>query len=199
MALSHSIQPIARAHTFGLFVRENWIEVSRGLLELFATPDDEPQLAAVLAHEMAHHEKGHCIVDNWLRLFGRVAFVGDGFVRTLVDSFGHEIEADRVALGDFHADADELVRCLWRIHHVSAAYAETAMVAATGLEMLPRSFSMYAQALVDGPQVLSHRKRWYLSFACFVNYYTGGDRTAYWHPCLDERRRHLLESASDNT
>jgi Zn-dependent protease with chaperone function len=188
--------PGAWAHSFGFVRRKNWIEVSRGLLELLNKPEDEPQLSAVLAHEMAHLVAGHGLADVVLRYVGRFTFVGDGFVRAMQDSFGHESKADEIAISTLKASPVALKRCLWRLRSVAAANVEAILLEGVGSATSSALLPPYSTLVKKGFGTLPFRVKWRMAFQHFLAYYFGTDKTAYWHPAVNDRveRIRVLEA-----
>jgi len=179
--------PGARAHRFGLFKRSHWIEVSSGAMRLLQAPERVLELEALLAHELGHHKAGHCLSDTLFRFLGRLTFVGDGFVRTLLNTSDWEVKADEIAVRQCGVDPLAFKHLLWRMGNVLGADVESSLLTASGLDALPIPRSDYAKYLLEGPKALAFRKRWALAWKCYLNYYTGRDRTAYWHPVTKSR------------
>ena len=180
--------PGAWAYAYGPFGKSICNEVSREALNLFRHEKDSPQLEAIVAHELAHLKAKHSYTDTLLRYVGRFTFVGDGFVRAIENTYGYEIEADEIAIRDFGVDPTVLRHALWRIRNVMAASGEFVTEIAEGTPLL---FRNYAQYLAEPANSLSFVKQWRLAIKAFLDYYLGRDRTAYWHPSLDDRVEHL--------
>ena len=186
------------ADRFGLLRSEAWIKVSEGTLATFDREGREAQLEALLAHEFAHLVARDCRIDNVLRFMGRVTFVGDGFVRSLQDTFGNEQRADMKAVESFGAAPDALIKGLWLMRNAREAAIGDYVSAPGGLALSPRTHREAMWILEHGIESLGLLRRWGLSARCLWNYYTGADSAAYWHPAIDERVARLREMARAN-
>jgi len=183
--------PGAWAYRFGFFRSEHWIEVSEGLVALFQKENDESQLSAILAHEFAHHMRGHCRMDFWLLLWGRITFVGDGFVRAFQDTYGHELAADACAITELGAEPEMLRRALLRAKHMAAALAGIDKATADHIGILP-SNGATAELRSKTPRRGISVLRCFADYLrMFARHYTGADRMGYWHPSTQDRLSRL--------
>lgn len=178
---------------FNLRDPDRFVIVTQGALIDF----DEPELDAVLAHELVHLREGHCRKRNLLRWLGRLTFVGDGFVLALQDSFGYEKEADRLLLEEGWATPEALAGCLKIMKNAAfgyqcsrifgfapAAAEEDRPAKPTPEDELRKDWSK----LVTGEEIdLPFRRRWRLSWYVFRQQYFAADKLHYWHPTFNER------------
>jgi Zn-dependent protease with chaperone function len=173
--------PMARARSIGILFRRCVIEVTTGCLH--SLKSDE--LDALLAHELAHYVAKHCMLDDTLRLFGRLTFFGDGFVRILEDTFGYELKADQLALELFDIRPDALKRCLLKLRSSKAAKH---LMRLSGIAISSGSASKNREAgsLLLG-QDLGYRGRIRLGLRLYFEQYVGIWHSGYWHPSLDFR------------
>lgn len=166
LVIAPSLEPTACAYEFGIRRRKQIIEVSQGLVNLL----DPAELKAVLAHELAHIVCGHARRHWFLQLAGRLTFVGDSFVGALEDSFGYELEADRVAVKRFGVQADDLRRA-----------------------MLKMQIALTVGSLDPEERVHDERPRqgalraWRRSVEVWMRLWQGCSPVSYWHPALRER------------
>ena len=160
--------------------RRQWfIEVTEGAVAELA-PDE---LEALLAHELAHLRCGHVLAYDLLRWVGRLAFLGDGFCRGLLDSFGWELRADReaaLALGDRR---QALIHCLWRIAAVNPAVPSLGGPEGLGIDAPAES----AGAGDPGDAVVPGWSGLRIAWRRFLRQYAFGSTLEYWHPSSDER------------
>jgi Zn-dependent protease with chaperone function len=187
----------AYSHVFGLLGRERFLEISGGALRHLG----DEELRALIAHELAHHLRGHLATHNRLRWLGRLTFVGDGFVRALLDSFGYETEADRVAVRELGARPEALLRCLWKIRSVNRFAGQGSRRIPDGLPAaLVRPLETsgdWRKLLSEELQRLSLAQRWRLAWRLFLRQYFVPMPLHYWHPGHGDREaalRAMMES-----
>ena len=197
------------ATVFGLWPAERFIEISSDCLDVL----DDDELAALVAHELAHHLEGHCRRDQLLRWLGRLTLVGDGFVLALQDSWGYERRADLAAVEKVGISGKILGRSLVKLRHARAAAhlagAERGTAARPlGFPALPEPSrdqeesepDDLARLLDGGPSALGLKERWRLAWKLFRRQYFRAMDLHYWHPGMKERTRALLASgAGDRT
>jgi Zn-dependent protease with chaperone function len=176
----------AFAHRFA-WPRRRWIiQVSEGALE-HLTPEE---LEALLAHELAHLRRGHVLCHDLILWCGRVAFLGDGFCRGLLNSFGWESIADREAARILGSRKQALVRCIWKI-----AANNPRLDFSTGAEGLGIEAASSVSRPGDcGPDDAANRSfwlRWRFLWCRFLQQYLGGSELHYWHPTPDERAERI--------
>lgn len=181
----------AYSHAFGLFGQERFIEISEGALRHLT----DEELRALIAHELVHQRRRHMQTHNRLRWLGRLTFVGDGFVRALLDSFGDEAEADRAAVSELGASPQALLHCLWKIRTVKDFVHRKGREIRDGL---PASLERPLEASGDWRTLLSEelkqltwKKRWRLAWRLFVWQYSVPMDLHYWHPALGDREAAL--------
>jgi len=187
----------AYSHAFGLFGQERFLEISEGALRHLT----DEELRALIAHEMVHQRRRHVQTHNRLRWLGRLTFVGDGFVRALLDSFGDEVEADRAAVLKVGVPAEALLHCLWKIQNVNRFARQKDR---TILEGLPASLERPLQASGDWRKLLTEeltrltrKERWHWAWRLFVWQYFVPMDLNYWHPGRGDREaalRTLMEA-----
>ncbi|MFP3938993.1 MAG: M48 family metalloprotease [Thermoanaerobaculia bacterium] len=184
----------AIAHRFA-WPRRRWIvEVSTGAVEGLA-PDE---LEALVAHELAHLRHGHVLIRDLVLWVGRAAFVGDGFCRALLNSFGWEAEADREAARMLRERRRALVRCLWRVRDLNSL--ETDGSWPPGARDRGRTEGSNGAGGPAGggtggetggdasPGGGAYRPvRWRDVWEGFLQHYLGSSALDYWHPVTDER------------
>jgi len=165
----------AEAYRFGGLRPERFVTVAKDTVELLS-PD---RLAAVIAHEVAHHALGHLGRDAILRWLGRLTFVGDGFVRSLQDGFGHELRADARAI-DLGADPGDLAAALKALRQRTAEGERKRQ--GTGHSALPHGG---VPAAIEIPWRERLRLKWWV----YRDAYRGADDLTlhYYHPVLDLR------------
>ena len=181
LVLSHSAFPAATAQRIGFLTGRTAIELSTGCLGILQADE----LDAVLAHELAHCLARHCLVDDIARFLGRCTFVGDGFARMLQDSFGYEVQADRLAVDGFGIRPEALKRCLWKYRSV------VAVKQIEWLSGLPMSSAGSPDntdpAMVFDYRSLSRPRRLWLGLGIFLAQYLGKSYSGYWHPSVEHR------------
>ena len=187
------VVPMARAQRIGILHRRNVIEVTGCCTDLL----DDDELDALLAHELAHHVGKHCLIDNALRLAGRITLVGDGFVRTLEDSFGYELQADREAVSSFAVSADALKRCVLKLQTYAAAaqLRQFRPASGGGGGVSGGGVGIIDAGLVGGEpdnptgpvKGLKITDRFKVCLRIYWQQYVGSGYAAYWHPALDYR------------
>ena|GEM_PF-6175628 len=186
--------PYASAQQFGLVRPRRFIEVSSRCLTML----EDSELKGLLAHEMAHFVRGHALLDNLLRLLGRLTFVGDQAVRMFQLTVGYELDADRVAVETLGADPQALIRCLWKMRNVRAAEGASVLAGPNALAMLTRHGHVGMDAATSDVDTLPFKARWRLAIRLFLWQYTSGSDqgSVYWHPLLARRVDALRSIAS---
>ncbi|NQU22726.1 MAG: M48 family metalloprotease [Candidatus Nealsonbacteria bacterium] len=168
----------------GLFHRRQFIEITSGAIaQERLTPGF---LRFAIGHELAHLRLHHVTWLNWLRWFGRLTFVGDTFVFTLVNSWEYERTADRYVFRNANIPAYVIHGCLEILEQQALRergdemieYTDVASQGAVGLG----NSKTYTQAGKD-------------SFRAFVRQYTKPFDHAYWHPSIKDR----IEAAREFT
>ncbi len=183
LAVTSRSDPYAGVYEFGLLKRERYIELSVRFIETL----ERDEIEAVLAHELGHFMSGHCTRHNLLHILARLTFVGGGFVSGIENSFGNELEADRVAVSLLSVRPQVLRSCLentlatlaldsLKRHRMSVGLALAQSSGALG-----RS-SAWARGEARESLSLSSRIRLWLSI-----YASDVDVFSYWHPSLRER------------
>lgn len=171
--------PYAFAHAMEWPSRVESVVVSSRLRRMLR----DRELAAVIAHEVAHLRAGDCRTELLLRLLGRCLLVGDTFVHAaFFDSYGLEERADRRAVQEFGADPLALWGALVKERHVAAAHGLQA-------RLLPL---MQFTAVVDEDET---RGRGLRSWGLFVRQYTRAD-ASHWYPSFDRRKAALRAMAA---
>lgn len=177
----------AESHRFGWRSGECYIEVSKGALKRLS----DEELEAVLAHELVHLRQRHALRHDLARWLGRIAFLGDGFSRALLDTFGSEAEADRQAVCSYGVDPDALIRCLRAIRTLNSFVQEDLL--AGGFPVAGLSFGSRSRfrATLREADSLPILQRWLVAWRYFVLQYFHLSRLHYWHPVIDERIERL--------
>lgn len=190
----------AYSHAFGLLRQERFIEVSEGALRHLT----EEELRALIAHEMVHHLRGDVRIHNRLRWLGRLTFVGDGFVRALLDSVGDEAEADRAAVSELGASPEALLRCLWKIRNVNRFAQQEDRALPDGppvsLERPLQASENWRKLLTEELKSLTWKERWRWAWRLFVWQYFVPMDLHYWHPGRGDREsalEALMETKAD--
>jgi Zn-dependent protease with chaperone function len=159
------------------------VELSERTIDILDTAEVE----ALIAHEFAHHICGHCRKHNLLQVLGRLTLVGDGFVGTLEDSFGNELEADRTAVTRLCIKPEVLRECLAKMHVDAVLQHSRASESVGGLALHavgaqePPAWALTVAA--PSGLVASLKRR----CAAWLMLYTSEAEIAYWHPATDER------------
>jgi len=169
--------------------RRQWfIEISEGALKRL-TPDE---LEALLAHELVHLRRGHVLALDLFRWFGRLALVGDGFCRGLLDSFGWELTADREAARLLGERKEALVRCLWligvvnpRVPLLSGAGGAGGAGGSGGLGMSAAAGAPARHEAGDEP--IEGWAGLGVAWRHFLRQYCSGSALQYWHPSTQDR------------
>lgn len=163
----------AQSHRIGLLHPLRYIEVDERALDLL--PDREAS-QALIAHELAHQFLGHCTIHALARWLGRLTFVGDGFARSLLDSFGFESAADRAAVDELQTPPEALIACIRAVHGTTASSGG------------PRPHRpLRPQHRSAGFTSLSGAQRRRLAWRLFRKQYTTAGGLHYWHPAVEER------------
>ena len=182
-AVSNATVAFAFAHSFGGFRRRQFIEVSKACFGVL----QQDELTAIIAHEMAHLELGHCRRDNLLRWLGRLTLVGDSFSRCVQDSTGHEMAADHEAVVRFSADPLALRRALWKLGALRAITALSGSAGGTGFSSLALDEDQLGIVRQGGVGALPFTVRWRAALRAFLGQYTASENIAYYYPATDER------------
>jgi len=177
--------PTAASYEFGLVGRQRFIAVTSRSLQVLA----DEELQALLAHELAHLEAGHCRNHRLLQILGRLTFVGDAFVGALEHSFGYELDADRLAVVNFGVDSAALRRCLLKVQAIMMAEQISRSLLTQGLAAV----STIEPRLEVDRRGLPTRQRGRLSEAArlWLRLFSGQLQISYWHPVIEERIRQL--------
>ena len=178
--LVFSEQPgiVATAHSVGLVASRRYVEISRGTLDYL----EPSQVRAFLAHEVAHLSSGHCQLESCLFWLGRLTLVGDGFVRTLIDSMGRELEADRIAINRLGASRVDLEHGLFRVRNVNPFFGGRAGRPGSWQGTARRAAARATKGL-DAPFFVRQRQ----TMRLFVRQYSHSMPYQHWHPTLDAR------------
>lgn len=203
LAVRHQPSIRAWSSSFGPLGGERYVEVTTGALETLG----RDELAALLAHEIAHHLHHRPTRDNLFRWLGRLTFVGDGFSRAVQHSFGYEEEADRTALellkrcGAPRPKAALALRAtLLKIKHTNPLCAEPPRPSETGIAAAAAPTSprpgRHRDSSGSGSEATDGRgARWRRALRDFLDQYTSGLELHYWHPSQDQRLATLAEIA----
>lgn len=178
--------PFAYSHTFGLFKKTEFIEISSRCVNKFK----DAEIEALLAHELSHHLNGDHRLHNLLRLLGRLTLVGDTFTCAIEDSFGYESKADETAVVQLHAEAQALKHVLWRIRNIYGAEEGLSAPAMEGLAaftITQGDYQKIVKMLVKGVQSLPFRTRWCLAIKVYLAQYYSSSNTSYWYPSIELR------------
>jgi len=154
------------------------ILATRGLLDAVS----DAELSAVLAHELSHHVLGHCVRHDLVHLLARATCMGGVFAGAIEDSYGSELDADRVAVERFGINVGLLRGALAKLH--------LAAVVRRGAESAIRSASVMnvsGPAEVGGKMERSPRVR--LGMRSWLRLYFADSGLAYWHPSMEDRIR----------
>lgn len=174
IAVLPSRQPGAASFEFGLFRRRQFIAVTTGALDLL----DGREMCALISHEVAHLELGHCRRHRALQLLGRVTFVGDSFVGTLEHSFGYELAADRMAVEKLGIGPGVLRECLQKIRTASM------------IGRLEEGSELGGISAAGGVFSTPKTKRTLIrAIRLWAHFYTADTLFAYWHPTIEDRLR----------
>ena len=161
------------------------IAVGEGVVESLTNAE----LQALLAHEMAHHLNGDCVRHRIVRLFARLALLGDGYAGILEHSYAYETNADQTAVLRFGISPQSLKTCIRKLDAVS-------MIDATphggGLKLKDRREE--SSAMVTEAPRISILEKARICWRC----YTCGTAMGYWHPTVQDRII-ALESLEGNT
>lgn len=182
LAVSGEKKAYACAHAFGLRQRDRFIEISQGTVELL----DRAEIEAILAHEVAHHIKGHCRRHNWLHLLGRITLFGGAFVGSLENSFGYELDADQVAVARLGASPAALKSALLKMRAATVLEQFLRPSFRRGIPLTPdaiqpsQSPSLGARIAAPLNAMLTRIRLWLAIYA------SDGD-IAYWHPSVNDR------------
>ncbi len=172
---------LACAHAFGLVRPRRFVEIGDVVLASLS----EEECLAVLRHEIAHHQLGHCRWHVLLRWAGRITLVGAGFVGPLEDSYRFEHAADRYAVERLGASPRVLATALQKLRAIAVIEAlggRGQVPGPVGIDRVP----------VFAPAVESGRESgpWLQLFAADCE-------VAYWHPALEARIDRLMALAAD--
>lgn len=165
-----------QAHCLGWWSERRVVELPVSCLRLFGPAE----VRALLSHELAHHALGHLRMLAWLRLLGRLTFVGDGFALLLWSTADNELAADReAASGRFGVAKVELRGALlsWdreRSRRLLIGSGQPAQPALREPRPATTSLSLWRS---------------------FCLQYFHAFETHYWHPTPAERRRALMDGA----
>lgn len=136
---------------------------------------------------------------NRLRCLGRLTFVGDGFVRALLDTFGSEAEADRVAVEELGVSPAALRHCLMKMRRVNEAAGFQKLLRSEGSSFSSEEISTGSvnsdealqRVLAGQLQGLSSAQRWRLAWRLFLRQYFIPLPLHYWHPGQGDREAAL--------
>jgi len=167
---------VAAAHYSILRSTTSVVEVSDATLEVL----QPEELKAIIAHELAHHVAGHCRKIATLRLLGRLTLVGDTFVGALANSFGYEVEADRIAIERFGIPARSLRSALLKMQIGMLMGSEVHQTG--GHEDRP-----YDVRGASDEMETTSRRTIRSSVRAWVALYTRNPPLSYWHPSIRER------------
>lgn len=174
-------KPLALAHGAILGRDVATFEVSRCTIELL----DPNELRALLAHELAHHICGHCRKHEMMLWLGRLTLVGDTFVGALEDSFGYEIEADRVAITQFQISPQDLRNALLKMQVAT-------LLSPTVISTHEKRFDNDTTHTF-GRFCNDKFGRIRNSIATWLALYKGDPPLSYWHPSFRDRLALLEE------
>ncbi|RJP60111.1 MAG: hypothetical protein C4541_04915 [Candidatus Auribacter fodinae] len=182
--LNETSTPIAKAHYIAFSHFKMAIEISTGYIDYL----NSDELDAVLGHEMVHCLKKHCLLNYFLRLIGRLTFVGDGFVWMLQDSFGYEVQADRLAVELFGVKPRALKDSLGQYHIAKMLDDENKFKTATGISIESNEIgSDHGNTEYFNIRQLTLKKRLRYGLKLFIQQYIGIAYTGDWHPSMDYR------------
>lgn len=181
IVISNDPKPLAQAHGTVLSSDEASIEVSYRIIEILETQE----LKALLAHELAHHVCGHCRKHELMKWLGRFTLVGDTFVGALEDSFGYEMEADRVAVTRFRIPPQDLRNALLKMQ--------------VAILLSPAESSSDEKQVETGKTITCRTMFGRLrdSIRTWLALYKGDPPLSYWHPSFNDRLL-LLEEYEKN-
>jgi len=179
------------ASLFGLFAPERYVVLFRPSL----TELSEGQVRALLAHELAHHRRGHCRAGNLLRWLARWSLAGDAFALTVQATAWYEHRADAEAVGNlFGANATDLLQAIHLVHHLGSGrwMGEGSVPSAEGDPgAVPVSPPTSVTLPPGGPAAMPWRRRLRCASKVFLLQYFNATATHYWHPLPAERREYL--------
>ncbi len=182
---------LAAAHCFGFLKKKRFIELSTNLIKQL----DISEIKALASHELAHHFHNHCSRHNRWQLLGRITLLGGGAIGILEDSFGWELEADRVAVRIFGTPPETLKNALIKIYiEQQIPLQETPFrKSPSGLPTKP-SLGEYADP--NGPLTNKTRIKFTQYIRSWLELYSSDTLITYWHPSLKERIIQLNELSS---
>ncbi len=169
---------------FGGFRPERYVIVAHDAFTYLSWP----HLQALVAHELAHHQAGHCRYDQWLRWLGRLTFVGDGFVLALQNSWSYELTADEIARKRFKMPHEQLVEALQvlrSLRDITRRQGQPRLGLAA--DAAGETRADLAIRLANDFGAIPFQERWALAFRLFADQYFHALELHYWHPPLVER------------
>jgi hypothetical protein len=161
LVITQDASIFAAAHTFGVFRRERFIEITSTAVAEF-TGD---QVLLLVAHEACHHIHDDPIHDTAIRYAGRVTLVGDTFARLFQDSFANEQRAYEFAVQSTGATPDLLDQTLRGMG---------------GFNSIRKTMQRLDRPVAAAPS--QHEEKNISAFQLFLRQYTDPDMLAYWHP-----------------
>ncbi|MCK4826887.1 M48 family metalloprotease, partial [bacterium] len=196
LVITEDQRPFACSHTFGLFKKTEFIEISSRCVNKFK----DAEIEALMAHELSHHLNGDHRLHNLLRLLGRLTLVGDTFTCAIEDSFGYESKADETAVVRLQAEAQALKDVLCKIKHIRGAEGGNPAPVMEGFAAFAINQGNYqniVKSLVNGVQSLPFWTRWCLAIKLYLAQYCSSSNTSYWHPSIELRKAALDALAAE--
>ena len=177
LAISPGLQPRAAAHCVGLLRSRKFVEVSERCLELL----DLAEQRALVAHELGHHLRGHCLKHNIMQWLGRLTYVGGAFVISMEDSYEFEMQADRAAIEELGVDRASLRRCLMKMR--ADAVVQRLRDTGAGLGILRGTDP---PARIDSARSIGF-PGWRIALRDWYTLVRTDAEIAYWHPSVGDR------------